>query len=186
MAADDDGFIVVTGRKASRRRQWKQTQPLNNEESVNIEQLTLKIESLIQELKDSQFYSDLSRKSAMFYQVVCMSKRLATSSSVHSFPMLMHHNVPRRPHFSAGTMLQCELLQKCKQTETLFDVVCYGLGRLSSCSSAQYQFAALTALTQDWKVRVVVPRLGTCECVCVLLVALFVTGCIALTVQLRI
>ena len=71
MAADDDGFIIVTGRKASRRRQWKQAQPLNNEESVNIEQLTLKIESLIQELKDSQFYSDLNRKSAMFYQVVC-------------------------------------------------------------------------------------------------------------------
>ena len=61
-------------------------------------------------------------------------------------------------------MLQCELLQKCKQTETPFDVVCYGLGRLSSCSSAQYQFAALTALTQDWKVRVVEPWLGTCVC----------------------
>ena len=51
-------------------------------------------------------------------------------------------------------MMQCELLQRCNETGTAFDVVCYGLGRLSSCSSAQYQFAALTALTQDWKVDV--------------------------------
>ena len=69
-AEEDDGFIVVSGRKAGRRRQFKQVQPSHHDESVNIEQLTLKIESLIQELKESQFYSDLTCTSVMFYQLM--------------------------------------------------------------------------------------------------------------------
>ena len=66
--------------------------------------------------------------------------------------------------------MQCELLQRCCEAGTAFDVVCYGLGRLSSCSSAQYQFAALTALTQDWKVCRETPCLDMCVyvvCVCI-------------------
>lgn len=64
--ADDDGFILVTGRKAGRKKQWKQPHTYYNNESVDTEQLSLKIESLIQELRKSQFYSDLTSKSAMF------------------------------------------------------------------------------------------------------------------------
>ena len=60
MAAEEDGFIVVSGRKAGKRRVWKLAQRLHSDETVNIARLTLKIESLIRELKESQFYSDLT------------------------------------------------------------------------------------------------------------------------------
>ena len=62
-------------------------------------------------------------------------------------------------NYSKMTNLQCDLLQKCKETGTPFDVVCYGLGRLSSCSTALYQFAALTAFDTGLE--------GVCVCVCV-------------------
>ena len=58
--ADDDGFILVTGRKAGRKKQWKQAHTHYNDESVDTEQLSVKIESLIRELRESQFYSDLT------------------------------------------------------------------------------------------------------------------------------
>ena len=61
--ADDDGFVLVTGRKAGRKKQWKQSHTHYNDESVDAEQLSLKIESLIQELRESQFYSDLTSRS---------------------------------------------------------------------------------------------------------------------------
>ena len=61
MAAEgDDGFIVVSGRKAGRRRQWKHAKSVQCDETVNIARLTLKIETLIQEMKVSQFYSELT------------------------------------------------------------------------------------------------------------------------------